>query len=174
MLSNWFKKQYIMKKIVFLFLITFFLETHAQQINYTSIRKTVAELYPEIDFSNKLLAVCVWGSENSGSREQNKEFDKTAYTYQGAKLKGGLKGTVFISVCSDKNKTSFDIAKQKDNLTVAHIICDENGFDANGKLQKMALTPTTQNIVFDTNGNIIYTNLSTENIFKSFNSLITR
>ena len=163
-----------MKKIMFLFFITFFLETNAQQPNYTSIRKTITELYPEIDFSNKLLVLCVWNSENNKSREQNKEFNRTAFTYQGARLKGGLKGTVFVSICSDKNKTSFDIAQQKDNLTTAYIICDENGFDANGKLQKMTLTPTTQNIVFDANGDTIYTNLTTETIFTSFNSLITR
>ena len=47
-------------------------------------------------------------------------------------------------------------------------------YNLNSKLSQMKLNKNMTNVVFDSNGNLIYTNLQTEAIFKSFNTLITR
>lgn len=160
------------------FLITIILfigvSVKSQEISALTIKKVITESFPEIDFSNKLLAICVWNSQDASSREQNKEFNRTWETYKHARLKGGLKGVVFISISSDDNKMNLDIATQKDGLTNEYSICDFKGYETKGKLNSMDLKSNTKNIVFDNNGELIYNNLSTETIFKSFNSLITR
>ena len=146
----------------------------AQQPNYTALQQLVVSAHPEIDFSNKLLAVCVWQSDSKQSREQNKEFARTYQTYRQAKLKGGLKGVVFISISTDENTTSFNIAKQKDGIASSVTLCDFKAYNANSILNKTNFDKATTNFVFDTNGNPIHQNLSTDAVFKSFNSLITR
>lgn len=162
-----------MKTLTLFFICALFV-AKAQQPNYTAIQQLVLAANPEIDFSNKLLAVCVWQSDNKQSREQNKEFVKTYETYRQARLKGGLKGVVFVSISSDDNKTTFDIATQKDAITSSVTLCDFNAYSTNGILKKLNFDTTLTNVVFDNKGNLIYKNLSTENIFKSFNYLITR
>lgn len=163
-----------MKAIYFILLSLFVFSAKAQEINYFSIKKVITETFPDIDFNNKLLAVCVWNSQNALSREQNKEFNRTYNVYKGARLKGGLKGVVFVSVSSDDNKTNFDIAIQKDGLTYDYTLCDFKGYELNSKLNNMILNTSLNNMVFDTYGALILNNLSTETIYTSFNNLITR
>lgn len=162
-----------MKTLILFFVFALFV-AKAQQPNYTALQQLVVSAYPEIDFSNKLLAVCVWQSNNKQSREQNKEFVRSYETYRDAKLKGGLKGVVFVSISADENNATFDIVKQKDAITSSVTLCDFKAYNANSTLNKADFDKTLTNVVFDTNGNLIYQNLSTESVFKSFNSLITR
>lgn len=162
-----------MKTLILFFVFALFV-AKAQQPNYTALQQLVVSAYPEIDFSNKLLAVCVWQSNNKQSREQNKEFVRSYETYRDAKLKGGLKGVVFVSISADENNATFDIVKQKDAITSSVTLCDFKAYNANSILNKADFDKTLTNVVFDTNGNLIYQNLVTESVFKSFNSLITR
>lgn len=163
-----------MKKILSFCFLMFVLGTKAQDVNYTSIREVITESFPEIDFSNKLLAISVWNADNKESRDQNKEYYRAYQTYQNAKLKGGLKGVVFISISSDQVKTLYDITKQKDLGLYNYALCDFNSYNQNGKLNRMGIKKEQTNLVFDSNGNLVYQNLTTDIIFKSFNLLITR
>lgn len=147
---------------------------HSQTFDYTAVRKVISETYPEIDFSNKLLAISVWNSNDKLSRDMNAEFYRTYHMYQNAKLSGGFKGVVFISISNDTDEMNFKIAEKKDALNFQFTLCDFRSYNLNGKLSKMGFTKNTSNVVFDSNGKLIHTNLQTEVIFKSFNTLITR
>lgn len=164
-----------MKKIVsiVLCLITGFV--YSQTADYFTIKNSISKTYPEIDFNNKLLAISVWNSSDIVSRELNKEFHKTWFTYQEAKLKGGLKGVIFISICSDEDELNFRISEKKDAISsYPYTICDFQSYKQKGKLATMKLDSSIKNIVFDINGNLIYQNLEMSTVFKSFNNLITR
>ena len=163
-----------MKKLVLLPLLFLSFVMHSQTIDYTAIRKVISETYPEIDFSNKLLAISVWNSTDKTSREMNAELHKTYTVYKDAKLSGGLKGVVLISISSDTDEMNFKIAEKKDALHFPFTLCDFKSYNLNSKLSQMKLNKNITNVVFDSNGNLIYTNLQTEGIFKSFNTLITR
>lgn len=159
------------------FLISFLVLTSflkSQTIDYVSIKKIIAETYPEIDFTNKLLALSVWNSSDVISRTNNKEFLRTYKVYKDARLLGGLKGVVFISINSDNNEMNFNIAEKKDSLIHSYIIKDFKAYLPESKLTRMKFDKKIQNLVFDTNGKLIYQNLETSLIFKSFNNLITR
>ena len=163
-----------MKKLVLLPLLFLSFVMHSQMIDYTAIRKVISETYPEIDFSNKLLAISVWNSTDKTSRDMNAELHKTYTVYKDAKLSGGLKGVVLISISSDTDEMNFKIAEKKDALHFPFTLCDFKSYNLNSKLSQMKLNKNMTNVVFDSNGNLIYTNLQTEAIFKSFNTLITR
>lgn len=160
-------------KLLLFFALSVFI-CHSQNVSYSNIKKVVLETYPDIDMTNKLLAISIWNSQDVLSREDNKEFKRTCFVYEGAKLKGGLKGVVFISISSDVIKSNADIAITKDGLLENYVICDYKAFDSTGKLNKMGLNSSIKNIVFDTHGNQLFENIDNQQIFKSFNNLITR
>ena len=146
----------------------------AQTINYSSIQKEINSTFPEIDFSNKLLVVSIWNSADITSREMNKEINHTYEMYKGAKFTNGLNGIVYISISSDNNEMQYSICMKKDSNAYQYTICDFKSFLQNSKLFNMELNPSIKNLTFNTNGLLIYQNLTTNQIFKSFNALLTR
>jgi len=159
--------------LISLFIVLFF-NIKAQTINYSYIQKEIKSTFPEIDFSNKLLVVSVWNSAESISREINKEINRTYDLYKAAKFKGGLKGIVFVSISSDSNEMQYSICMKKDANNYQYSICDFKSFSQNSKLYNMGLIPTFNNLTFNNNGELIYQNLHVDQIFKSFNALLTR
>lgn len=158
---------------VILFFFTF-LKVNGQNNNYASIQKEITSTFPEINFSNKLLVLSIWNSNDLNSREMNKEIQRVYTIYQGAKLKDGLKGVVFVSISSDNNELQYSICRNKDLNTYNYSICDFKGYDKNSKLFNMSLDNNIKNIVYNSKGILVYQNLETDKIFKSFNSLLTR
>lgn len=161
-----------------IFLISLFVALfsiiRAQTINYSSIQKEINSTFPEIDFSNKLLVVSIWNSADITSREMNKEINRTFEMYKGAKFTNGLNGIVYISISSDNNEMQYSICMKKDSNAYQYTICDFKSFLQNSKLFNMELDPSIKNLTFNTNGLLIYQNLATNQIFKSFNALLTR
>lgn len=161
-----------------IFLISLFVALfsiiRAQTINYSSIQKEINSTFPEIDFSNKLLVVSIWNSADITSREMNKEINRTFEMYKGAKFTNGLNGIVYISISSDNNEMQYSICMKKDSNAYQYTICDFKSFLQNSKLFNMELNPSIKNLTFNTNGLLIYQNLATNQIFKSFNALLTR
>ncbi len=163
-----------MKKLVLIPFLLLSFVIHSQTFDYTAIRKVISETYPEIDFSNKLLAISIWNSTDKTSRDRNTELHRTYAVYKDAKLSGGLKGVVFISISNDTDEMNFKIAEKKDALNFPFTLCDFEAYSLRSKLSQMNLHKNTTNVVFDSNGKLIFTDLQTESIFKSFNALITR
>ncbi len=159
--------------LISLFVIVF-ASFKAQNINYPSIQKEIKSAFPEIDFSNKLLVLTIWNSKDITSREMNKEMIRVCEIYKNAKLKDGIKGIVFVSFSSDDNEMQYSICMKKDNNNYQYSICDFKSFSNNSKLFKMEVNQSIKNLTFNNNGVLIYQNLETVHIFKSFNALLTR
>ena len=104
----------------------------------------------------------------------NKEMIRVCEIYKSAKLKDGIKGIVFVSISSDDNEMQYAICMKKDNNNYQYSICDFKSFSNNSKLFKMEVDQSIKNLTFNNNGVLIYQNLETDHIFKSFNTLLTR
>ena len=59
---------------------------------YDQIVNFIHQKHPEINTENKLIALCVWSSDNAESRETNKEYNRLYHVYQEAILKDARKG----------------------------------------------------------------------------------
>ena len=155
-----------MKKLLFtLSFAAIGLLSSAQVSLYQNAKKLLSETHPEISTENRLIAINVWSETNTESREANKGFEKTYSVYERARLKGGSKGIIVIAVNKDELTPTAVITFTKDGISklISVKLSDLEGIDAN-----------TTNVVFDSNGNEVYKNLSAPNIYSSINHLITR
>ncbi len=155
-----------MKKLLFsLFFVTFTLLGSAQTSLYQNVKKLISDTHPEINLENKLIAFNVWSIEDAESRETNKEFEKAYSVYEHARLKGGSKGIVVISVNRDNLSSGAVITYTKDGITrmIPFKWTDLEGIEQG-----------VSNCVFDSTGNEVYKNLSVPNVYSSINHLITR
>lgn len=164
-----------MQKIIISFILimsSFMLSS--QNLNYNMINHELKSSYPEIDFSNKLLVISLWNSVDAASRDNHKEFNRICKIYEGAKLKGGLKGIVFASISSDIEDIPYNICLKKDSINTPYLICDFKAFASNSKLSKLGFTNVIKNVIFDYNGVLLNKNIETNQIYATFNSLLTR
>lgn len=140
--------------------------TYSQNPAYNQLVSIIADKAPNTDISNKVIAFVSWSASDMQSREVNKEFDRVGTIYQVAKLKNGNKGTVVIS-CNIDNGSVEAIAENKDGISFSlKINKSEFSFLSN--------VGSNKNIVYDNTGTKVFENLGKEQIFTSYNSLITR
>lgn len=148
-----------MKNFFLIIAITFSLNVFAQDSFYTNLISKIKSKYPEINTTNKLIAINFWQAKDISSRECNKQFDKVFTVYEFSKLKGGSKGIICFNVCIDESLA--EISSQKDGIK---------------KLMPLTISANDglKNIVFNTNGEEVYKNLESNIIFESIHQLITR
>lgn len=151
-----------MKKMITLLFLTFMLKANSQSDLYTKIKNQLKSEHSEINLENKLIAVSFWSAKDLTSRDANKQFNKVYTTYEFAKLKGGLKGIICITINKTSENATIGLAKDGVNKLIPI-----NNVDLND-------VGTLTNIVYDTQGNEVYKNIAPEKIFESFNKLITR
>lgn len=156
-----------MKKL-FLIISTFFLSTflNAQSDLYVKIKKVLQQTHPELVTDNKLIAINIWSVEDANSRETNKSFEKTYTVYEFARLKGGLRGIVFVALNLDNLSSTATITLSKDGVIKSISLKAEDVEGLNSY--------EIENIVFDSTGNFVYKNLPPSTVFSSIQSLITR
>jgi len=160
-LINLFMKKN-MFAVSFLFCALF---TNAQNALYQDVITLITRSHPEISTDNKLIAINVWSIDNSESREANKSFEKAYKVYEHALLKGGNKGIVVVSLNKENLSEMAVISYQKDGVAKVHSF----------KISELeAIDQVTSNVVFDSNGNEVSKNLSSQAIFTSIQHLITR
>ncbi len=156
-----------MKKLLLFFaLASLYQFSKAQTDLYFKVRDVLQQQHPEINFEGKLIAVNIWGLDNPESKDANKGFDKAAKVYELAKLKGGPKGFVAVAVNTDNLTSVADIAFKKDNLIKILSV----------KLEELQVLQDAgfSNVVFDSNGSVVYKDLKSDLVFSSINNLITR
>ena len=152
-----------MRKITLTFLfVALSVILNAQSDLFSKVKKSLKETHPEVNFDNHLIAVNVWSANDAASREANKQFNKVYGIYEFAKLKGGLKGLICVTI--NKDGESASIILNKDGATK---LIQLSNIDVS------ALNSNT-NSVFDENGVEVYKNISSDKIFESINKLITR
>ena len=156
-----------MKKNIFtgFIILNTFLLSAQSNLNF-EVKNLIYSQYPNTNIENTLLAINFWSVSDSKSRDLNKAFEKVANTYEFAHLKGGLKGIVVLLVNKDNLSSLANISLSKDGIKKA----------INLKLSdlKQHNSDLPSNIIFDSNGKIIYNNLEAINVFEKINQLITR
>lgn len=135
---------------------------NAQSDLFSKVKKGLREIHPELNLENHLIAVNVWSANDAASREANKQFNKVYGIYEFAKLKGGLKGLICVTI--NKDGESASIILNKDGATK---LIQLSNID-------VASLNSNTNSVFDENGVEVYKNISSDKIFESINQLITR
>jgi hypothetical protein len=151
-----------MKKTAILFLFVAFTNfLNAQSDLFLKVKKAIKENHPEINLEHKLIAVNVWLVSNQESRDANKQFNNGYKIYEFAKLTGGLKGLICVTV--NKEGDAASIILNKDGATK---LIQLNALDVP--------VNTVSNFVFDENGTEVYKNIPSGKIFESINKLITR
>ena len=156
-----------MKKNIFtgFIILNTFLLSAQSNLNF-EVKNLIYSNYPNTNIENTLLAINFWSVSDSKSRDLNKAFEKVANTYEFAHLKGGLKGIVVLLVNKDNLSSLANISLSKDGIKKS----------INLKLSdlKQHNSDLPSNIIFDSNGKIIYDNLEAINVFEKINQLITR
>lgn len=152
-----------MKQLVILIIACFSVTGFAQSNTTERVYAYVLQHSANTDLQNKLLVVNVWSANNTVSRDCNKALDKTAHTYQYAKLKGGLKGMVAFDICIDAASNVTQIIRTKDGVkTVISVPYAEN------------LSLTEGNMFFNASGQLISSNVKPDQIFETIHQLVTR
>ena len=156
-----------MKKNIFtgFIILNTFLLSAQSNLNF-EVKNLIYSNYPNTNIENTLLAINFWSVSDSKSRDLNKAFEKVANTYEFAHLKGGLKGIVVLLINKDNLSSLANISLSKDGIKKA----------INLKLSdlKQHNSDLPSNIIFDSNGKIIYDNLEAINVYEKINQLITR
>ncbi len=146
------------------------LAINAQNSLYNKLNSYLTNQTKENVVANRLIAINVWSASDKNSRDLNVEFDKVFNTYEYAKLKGGSKGIIVLNVNIDNDPVNSNITLKKDGVTKTNRIPSDNS----SILDELKGKPAGYNIVFDSNGNVVYENLKTGTVFNSINQLITR
>jgi G:T/U-mismatch repair DNA glycosylase len=141
----------------------------AQTANFQDVKSLVQTYVSDVNLDNKLIALQVWSVNSKESREQNKAFDKAYKTFEWARLKGGNKGILCVTLCLDQSSTA-TIAFTKDGITTLKTISIQ---DISNTASFQNLT-STYNIVFDNKGQKVYESIPSTKIFSSIQQLITR
>ena len=156
-----------MKKNIFtgFIILNTFLLSAQSNLNF-EVKNLIYSNYPNTNIENTLLAINFWSVSDSKSRDLNKAFEKVANTYEFAHLKGGLKGIVVLLINKDNLSSLANISLSKDGIKKS----------INLKLSdlKQHNSDLPSNIIFDSNGKIIYDNLEAINVYEKINQLITR
>jgi hypothetical protein len=156
-----------MKKLsLTLILLVFTLMTNAQATVFFKVKEAINLTHPEINLENKLIALTIWSVGDAESRETNKSFDKACKVYELAKLKGGSNGIVAVSFNKENLSSMASIAFQKDGITKVVALKLEDVPELNGA--------QFSNMVFNSDGVLVYKDLPASKVFESINNLITR
>ena len=152
-----------MKNIITAILLFFAGSIFSQQDLFKKIKEQLKKEHPEMNVENKLIVVNVWSVNDSKSREKNMQLTKAYTFYEHAKLKGGLKGMIAVVFCTDNDVATEDIILTKDKTLKPIVLKDKKDLSF----------PEISNIIFDSNGNVIKKNMTTD-IFEEVHQLITR
>ncbi|MES2681300.1 MAG: hypothetical protein V4635_15500 [Bacteroidota bacterium] len=155
-----------MRNLIFTFSVLFCVSLNAQTDTYARLKNLIRQTHPEIITEDKLIAFNVWSAGDMESREANKSFDRAYSVYEYAKLKGGPRGIVVVTINKDNLSGMATIAYTRDGAHKLISVAAESieGMDLQAR----------SNAIFDSSGNEIYKNLPASKIFSSVNQLITR
>lgn len=164
-----------MKSIYISIFVLGALFSKAQTNLYNKLNSFLTSQTKEVLVNQRLIAINVWSSNDKNSRDLNVEFEKAYKAFDFAKLKGGNKGIIVLNINIDSNKninstSNANIILNKDGITKLISIQNDN----TEILKELKGKTSGYNIVFDSNGNMVYENLAPASVFKSIQQLITR
>jgi len=153
--------------IVFFCLLSIFLRS--QTSDYFSLLSYLQNNTNESS-KDRIISVALWSPSDMNSREAIAELNKACHVFKNAKLKGGNKGIIGILICTDTDEVTANITLKKEGITNVIVMKTSELASFPGLSKKQS----SYNIVFDSNGNVIYENLASNSVFNSIRNLITR
>lgn len=151
-------------KIKLLFLLLFTTGyIGAQQEVYNKVSLLLKNSSPNLILENKLLVINFVSNTENSNKGVAIDIEKTANVYEHAKLKGGKKGVVCVSI----------VANVSEEITL-----NKEGYQKTMKLLKAELgdidVAGIENITFNSNGEVVYKNITALKIYESVQKLIIR
>src|SRR4051812_45159975 len=105
-----------MKRTITVILVCFMFCCPAQNSLFTELRKTIHEMYPNVNIENRLIAYNIWSVADPESRDRNKSFEKAQAVYEQARLKGGSEGILVIALNRDNLSSEARSILDKDGI----------------------------------------------------------
>ncbi len=162
-----------MKKLyILLFVIAGLNMLSQDEATYAKLITFIHQQHPDMVTDNKLIVVCVWSSSDIGSRETNKELVQLHNTYQGAVLKDSRKGMILVSLSSDQDEVTYQIAVKKDNIQNCIVYSDFKGV-ASGLLGDLKLS-TPAGLAYSGKGELLFKQIDKANAKASVVGLLVR
>jgi hypothetical protein len=162
----------VIKKIFFFLFVFSGFQVFSQADTYNQIIYFLHQSHPEISTDNRMIALCVWSSDNIPSRETNKAFGEAYHAYQGAILKDSRKGMIFISISSDTDEMTYSIAVRKDGIKEGIVYCDFKG-PGDGLIKSLNLDGAS-NVVYSGKGGLLFKNADQSSIKSLIAGLLVR
>lgn len=136
---------------------------HAQEEMYSKLVEQLQKSQPDLVLNDKVLVVNFTNKNGMVDKAVTKELERIASVYEHAKLKGGKKGLICIEVI---NNVQAEIQMNKDGFvkTQKVMLSDLN----------LSASISYNNVMFNSEGEVVYENIKTDSIFGSVNKLITR
>jgi hypothetical protein len=147
-----------MSKKAFIIAFTFLTSLcSAQQDIFKEVSAFIKQNHPDIITQSKLLVI------NFANEKAYSSLEKTATIYGNAKLKGGRNGVLCVTIVKNADA---EIALNKQGYTNMHVInaTQLTSVDAKG----------TDNITFNSQGEVVFQDLEPTKIYEAINQLITR
>lgn len=146
--------------IALLFVISF---CGAQKEIYQKVSGLIIQNNPDLKIEGKVVVINFDRISPQLNKTLYSQLEKTANVYEVAKLKGGKKGVVCVTIVND---------------TQAEVVLNKEGYK---KLVKIKITnlgtisvENIKNIAFDSNGDVVFKNINENEIYESVHKLITR
>lgn len=134
----------------------------AQQDLYKQVAMQLKKNSPSLILENKVLVINFINTDITNKTIAT-DLEKTANVYEYAKLKGGRKGVVCVSIVPS---------------ALVEITLNKEGYKKTIKLLKSEIGNTDvagiENIVFNSAGEVVYKNIEASKIYESVQNLITR
>jgi hypothetical protein len=137
--------------------------SHAQKEMYSKLVEQLQKSQPDLVLNDKVLLVNFTNKAGVGDKATTKELERIAKVYEHAKLRGGKKGIVCIEFV---NTIQTEIQMNKDGFVKTKKVIASDAILGNDA--------DYTNVVFTSEGEVLYTNIGTDKLFGSVNQLITR
>lgn len=135
----------------------------AQQTVYQKVSEAIAKSNPEIGLEDKIVLINLDRSPVQLNNKLYTELEKTATVYGTAKLKGGKKGVVCVTIVNDAEE---EVALNKEGYKslVKIKLSEVEGLGGDN----------LRNIAYGSDGEVIFKNIEVKDVFESVHKLITR
>ncbi len=146
--------------LALLLLINFF---NAQQEIYQKVCQFLKDNNPDLIVESKLVIINFDNSASQINKTLYSELEKMANIYEAAKLKGGRKGVICVSIIPNSQR---------------EIELNKEGYKKIVKIKEsdieFAKDESLSNIAFSSNGEVVFKNADKKEIYELVHKLITR
>lgn len=160
-----------MKKLLYLIICVYFINPNlkSQTSDYISLTSFIQSGLKE-KITDKIIVVNFWSINDKSSRDANLDLNSTVSIFKDAKLKGGFKGVIGITICMDNDEVGAGITLKKDGV---NSLINVNSSELS-LVSFIKSKSASKNIAYDSNGLVVFENIQNVTFLNSIRNLITR